>query len=137
MLKERFAPDDFRTDRALYDTFGDHATERAALWLLRFLQERDKGWEPFTVGEIREWHEKTLRELNFGIEPFMFHRLIVSTRVGAVVHRAAAVTVEPEFKGNDFDLKPKMVCTVQDPFVHALIRDSLDHLMHPPLLTGS
>ncbi len=56
LLIQRLTPDDFRTDGHYWDAFGNSETEVSARWVIRFLQDRGKGWISFTFDEINAYY---------------------------------------------------------------------------------
>ena len=42
----------------LFDAFDHSETETSAGWIIRFLQERNTGWQPFTLAEIQEFYSR-------------------------------------------------------------------------------
>ena len=76
MLLQRLKPDDFRVDRHYWDTFGNSETEISARWIIKFLQDRDKGWISFTFDEINAYYRGIMTGV---IRDFTFNRLIEGT----------------------------------------------------------
>lgn len=60
-------PSDINTSRHFFGAFGNHETEVSANWIVRFCQQRDNTWSPFTYAEIEKFYKFT---------GFTFNRLI-------------------------------------------------------------
>lgn len=45
-------PEDIQIKRHLFDAFGHYETEISAQWLIRFAQQRGKGWKAFTYARV-------------------------------------------------------------------------------------
>jgi hypothetical protein len=124
MLRDRFQPNDFSTTGHYWDTFDHQETEISARWIVRFLQERNKGWDDFTVGEIRTFY-KTKRES--GGKPddgFTFNYLVEGTHN----HMTAQSFPFGEPRPNDAVIHlsgashhPDTVCTITDGFIRKLV----------------
>ena len=56
-LMQLIQPKDIDTSNRLLDTFGKQEREIAARWIVRFCQERELGWAPFTYREINEFYK--------------------------------------------------------------------------------
>jgi len=59
------SPDHINTGRHLFDSFGKQETEISANWLVRFCQERGKGWQSFAVADINEFYHANGRPEEF------------------------------------------------------------------------
>jgi len=57
--------------RHFCDAFGNYETEISAAWIVRFLQERGRGWETFTYAEIDARYRQ-----RFPREHFSFNGLL-------------------------------------------------------------
>lgn len=55
----------------LFGAFDNTETETSAGWVIRFLQERGRSWEPFTRKEIQAFYAR-----KFPRERFSFNRLV-------------------------------------------------------------
>jgi hypothetical protein len=62
-------PGDIDTSRHFWDTFNNLETEVSARWIVKFCQQRDKGWKPFTYDEIEQFYQEN------GYRNFWFNRL--------------------------------------------------------------
>ena len=60
-----------------FDAFNNTETELSARWLVRFAQQRDSGWEPFTLDEIETFYNEG------GYKGFAFNRLVNAAQVFA------------------------------------------------------
>lgn len=61
-LFERFTPHEFQVDG--YGTiFGDDLSGIGAQWVVKFLQQRDRGWEDFTGAELLEFYRANAKGL--------------------------------------------------------------------------
>lgn len=66
-------PDDIdvKNCRHFFDAFGHCETEISARWIVRFCQNRCKGWEPFTYADIEKFYND-----DKGFHNFSFNRLV-------------------------------------------------------------
>lgn len=83
-----FKPEDFDVDNHYWSTFEDHSTECAARWVVMFLQERGKGWEPFTAREITEFYQRKTDKAG----AFPFAQLLPGTHVRYINGERKTVT---------------------------------------------
>ena len=108
-----------------WDTFGNSETEVSAYWVVWFLQERDKGWEPFTYGEIDDFYNKKRGKKGHAKEHFSFNRLLP----GDPYHMTAKsfMSGSPEYRSNPRGIRPlegsgrEQKYVVEDSFVCALV----------------
>lgn len=63
-------PQDIDASRHFSDAFDHMETEISAGWVIRFLQERGLGWEPFTREQIEAFYSKKHQD------GFLFNRLV-------------------------------------------------------------
>lgn len=63
-------PGDIDASKHFYEAFDNTETEISARWIIRFLQERNEGWRPFTYDEINVFYG---REFSHDFE---FNRLV-------------------------------------------------------------
>jgi len=65
-------PDDIDTSPGLHywDTFDSSEREVSARWIVRFCQQRGKGWAPFTQGDIEKFYNEG------GYKHFLFNGLV-------------------------------------------------------------
>jgi hypothetical protein len=129
MLLSKFSPNDFRTDRHLWDTFGNAETETSALWVLMFLQARGSGWAPFTVGEMQAFYGRERRDrfaFNQLIAGSHRHMTAASFPLGELRNNDAVIEVVPPDGGHQFS--DDAVCTVTEKFVARLVRNGSEHL---------
>jgi hypothetical protein len=54
-------PKDIDPSDHLFDAFGKMEIEICAGWIIRFLQDRNDGWKPFTHVEIDEFYRREQR----------------------------------------------------------------------------
>ncbi len=67
-------PENIDVSNHFSGAFGNMETEISANWLVRFAQQRGKGWTPFTEKEIDDfYHQGTCRPAD---ETFSYNRLI-------------------------------------------------------------
>jgi hypothetical protein len=77
-------------DRHLFNSFDHYETEISAKWLIRFAQDRDRGWEPFTYKEIDGFYARTIKD------GFTFNRLVEAEMVPPSLVRAFAGYHDPK-----------------------------------------
>ena len=63
-------PKHIDASKHLFGAFDHTETEVSAGWLVRFAQERDAGWTPFTLTDIGEYYARWIKT------PFGFNRLV-------------------------------------------------------------
>lgn len=81
-----------------WDTFGNSETEASAYWIVKFHQERGKGWEPFTLAEIEDFYNEKRAEKGCHRESFRFNHLLPGEH-----HHLTALSFmggAPEFRPN-------------------------------------
>lgn len=129
-LKDRYGPEDFTTEQHYMDTFGNSETEVSARWVIMFLQDRKRGWGPFTYKEINAFYNKTRGAKGHVQEDFWFNRLIP----GKHQHMTAHSFPMGETRENDWvicptnpdgtpvdGLKDETVLTVTERFIYPLV----------------
>jgi len=74
-MAEQFVcePLDINAKVHLFDSFNNKETEISAGWIVRFCQQRKKGWEPFSYEDIDRYYKSRGRK-----EKFWFNRLVTS-----------------------------------------------------------
>lgn len=78
-------PHDIDASKDLFNAFAHTETEISAGWIIRFMQERDQGWAPFTREEINVlYHQK------YPHHDFCFNRLIHAEMIPPSLLRAFA-----------------------------------------------
>jgi hypothetical protein len=77
-------PKDIDTSRHFFDEFGHNETEVSANWVIRFLQERGRSWEPFTYEDINSFYSRKFSD------GFSFNRLVEPEMVPPSLARAFA-----------------------------------------------
>jgi hypothetical protein len=122
---DKFTPCDFTLEK-YWGTFGNNETETSAYWVIWFLQERDRGWEPFTYGEIDDFYNSKFEGPRRRRRRFSFNRLLP----GTYNHISADNFFEgpPNWKPNPGGIKPiggegrSEAYQVTDEFITPLIR---------------
>lgn len=64
------SPNDIDISNEFVGAFGDQQTETSAGWIVRFAQDRGRGWQPFTYDEIENFYSRWHRD------GFSFNRLV-------------------------------------------------------------
>lgn len=82
-------PRDINASKHLWDAFGNNETEISAGWIVRFLHERNHGWEPFTYEEINAFYSRKFTD------GFSFNRLVEPEMVPPSLARAFAGHHDP------------------------------------------
>jgi len=92
VLKEGYpiTPELIDADCHMFGTFDHMETETSAGWLVRFCQERKKGWAPFSYKDIEEFYKSTGK-----FKRFTFNRLIEPEMVPPSSERAFKGYVDP------------------------------------------
>jgi len=85
----KIQPNDINARRHFYDAFNNHETEISARWIVRFCQERGRGWEPFPLTELEQFYNER------GFTNFWFNRLLESGN--GVRLEDGTVYIEQEF----------------------------------------
>jgi hypothetical protein len=70
-LNAGIQPEEINTNSHFWNAFDHSETEVSARWIVRFCQERGRGWDPFTADEIEAYYRKGGKFVNF-----RFNRLI-------------------------------------------------------------
>lgn len=81
-------PNHINADTHLWDAFNHSETEVSAGWIVRMLQHRGKGWEPFTLSEIEKFYSQKHKN------GFTFNKLITH---GWIVEHDGQFFVTDEF----------------------------------------
>ena len=136
-LLTQFGPEDFATDRNYWNTFDNSETEVSARWVVMFLQDRGKGWDDFTVGEVLTFYGDEREKSNKGDDGFTFNRLIAGTHrhmtaqsfpSGELRDNNATITIRDEnAKDAGFSPSNEAVCSITEAFVQALVKGKLHH----------
>jgi len=119
-LLQRLAPEDFRTDTHYWDAFGNNETEISARWVIRFLQDRGKGWASFTFAEINTYYLTIMMGV---ARDFTFNRLVE----GSHNHMTAQSFPRGEQRANDS-------CIVVDGDTYTITDNFLAKLVSAKLL---
>lgn len=71
-IKNMIRPENIKSDADhFWNTFDNNETEISAQWIVRFCQNRNQGWAPFTYEEINQFYET-----NSPHKRFDFNRLL-------------------------------------------------------------
>ncbi len=92
-------PEKINTEQHFWDAFGNVETEISARWIVRFCQERKRGWEPFSKSEIEQFYNQ------HGYVHFMFNKLL-SRDQRYVRVEGDAYSVTPEFVDRCYQASP-------------------------------
>lgn len=112
-MYDKFSPNDFVVDQHYWNTFGQSETESSARWIVMFLQDRNDGWKPFTIGEIRSFYGKRRRAVGKPDDGYTFNRLIDEHRYGPWIAVRGS--------GEHGRLLESDVCTVMPTFIICLL----------------
>lgn len=82
-------PHDINASGHMFEAFDNMETEISAGWIIRFLQSRDQGWNPFTHEEINNLYSRTFQH------GFRFNRLVEAEMVPPSLARAFAGHHDP------------------------------------------
>jgi hypothetical protein len=80
----RIQPENIDSSRRPSDAFDNIETEISAIWIIRFLQERGTGWDPFTFEEINAFYNRMIKG------EYGFNRLVDPEMVPPDLARAFA-----------------------------------------------
>lgn len=80
----RIRPEDINASRHFFGAFDQAETEISAGWIVRFIQVRGTGWEPFTYEDINAFYAKKYSN------GFRFNRLVEPEMVPPSLARAFA-----------------------------------------------
>jgi hypothetical protein len=123
-LTKVFQPEHFVLPEHYWDTFGHTQTEISAKWVMRFLQDRGKGWEPFTYDEINNFYNTKRIASGCEREKFTFNRLLP----GKHKHDTTSSFLggDPEYRPNPggieiIEMQGEEVYRVTDDFIRPLI----------------
>lgn len=99
-MAEKFVcqPKDINAKAHFYDAFGHLETEISAGWIVRFCQERGKGWEPFSKAEIEAFYQS--KGLHDG---FLFNGLDTQ---GFIEKKDEMYYITPDFVSRCFRSSP-------------------------------
>ena len=82
-------PENIDASKHFFDAFDNAETEVSAGWIIRYLQEREEGWAPFTYEEIDAFYA---RKYQHG---FRFNRLVDPEMIPPSLVRAFAGHIDP------------------------------------------
>ena len=82
-------PAHINASQHLFNSFDHRDTEVSAGWIVRFLQEREKGWAPFTHEDINSFYSRWHKD------GFTFNRLVNAQMVPPSLARAFAGHHDP------------------------------------------
>lgn len=83
-------PDNIDASRHLFNSFDNLETETSAAWIIRFIQERKRGWAPFTLEDIERFYARKHKD------GFRFNRLVEPEMVPPSLARAFAGYHDPK-----------------------------------------
>jgi hypothetical protein len=97
MSKDNIQPQDIDTTKHFWDAFGRLEKEISANFIVRFCQERNEGWAPFTYAEIETFYNK------YGFKDFDFNGLVG----GPLIYRNDKYHFMPAFSRICYKASPK------------------------------
>ena len=116
MNANQITPDDINAKSHFWDAFGHNETEISANWIVRFCQERGKGWDSFTKQDIDSFYQRSWPGKSFG-----FNRLLG----GPYQHQTAQSFSHGETRyAEAYIVEGNSVYTITEKFVSACHRSS-------------
>ena len=94
-------PEHIDATRHFFDAFDNNEREISAAWIVRFCQERGKGWEPFTREDIEQYYQGR------GHRDFWFNGLDEYPRYGIVKREQdGRYEIRPQFVARCYGASP-------------------------------
>lgn len=73
-IRNLIQPESIKVEGQTWNVFNHSETEIAAVWVVCYLQQRGRGWEPFSVTDLEKFYSASVgKALD---DEFVFHQLV-------------------------------------------------------------